>query len=63
MYYNRCKDEVLKTKEVNNMKEFLLITALLLPIVLGLDIGLCNVVIAVAIWITTIIKYLCDKEL
>lgn len=45
------------------MKEFLLITALLLPIVLGLDVGLCNVVIAVAIWITTIIKYVCDKEL
>lgn len=45
------------------LKEFLLITVLLLPIILGIDVGLCNVVIAVAIWITTIIKYLCDKEL
>nr|DAH51817.1 MAG TPA: hypothetical protein [Caudoviricetes sp.] len=39
------------------MKEFLLMTALLLPIILGLDVGLCNIVIAVAIWIVTIIKY------
>ena len=39
------------------MKEFLLMTALLLPIILGLDVGLCNIVIAGAIWIVTIIKY------
>ena len=45
------------------MKEFLLMTALLLPIILGLDVGLCNVVIAVAVWITTIIKWVYDKEL
>lgn len=39
------------------MKEFLLMTALLVPIILGLDVGLCNIVIAVAIWIVTIIKH------
>lgn len=40
------------------MKEFLLMTALLIPIILGLDVGLCNIVIAIAVWIVTIIKYL-----
>lgn len=39
------------------MIELLLMTALLLPIILGLDVELCNIVIAIAVWIVAVIKY------
>lgn len=45
------------------MKNLTLILALTLPIVLSLDLTFCNIVIAVAIWASEVIKWMNDKEL
>ena len=42
------------------MKELTIVTALLLPIILGLDVTSCNIVLAVCIWVEMIIKW-CNK--
>lgn len=45
------------------MKTLTLILALTLPIIWGLDLTFCNIMIAVAIWAIEVIKWMNDKEL
>lgn len=45
------------------MKNLTLILALTLPIILGLDLTFCNIIIAVMIWVIDVIKWMNDKEL
>lgn len=45
------------------MKALTLILALLLPILWGLDLTFCNVVIAVAIWAIEVVKWMNYNEL
>lgn len=42
------------------MKALMLILALLLPIIWGLDLTFCNIVIAVAVWVAEVAKWLND---
>ena len=42
------------------MKELTIVIALLLPIILGLDVELCNILIAVMIWAGMIANWLND---
>lgn len=43
------------------MKTLTLILALTLPIVWGLDLTVCNIYIAVALWIIEVIKWMNDN--
>lgn len=43
------------------MKTLTLILALTLPIILGLDLTVCNIAIAVTIWIIEVIKWMNDN--
>ena len=42
------------------MKALTLILALTLPIIWGLDITICNIVIAVTVWVIEVAKWLND---
>lgn len=45
------------------MKALTLILALILPIIWELDLKFCNIVIAVMIWVSEVIKWMNVKEL
>lgn len=45
------------------MKNLTLILALTLPIILGLDLTFCNIVIAIAIWAIEVVKWMNYNEL
>lgn len=45
------------------MKALTLILALTLPVIWGLDLTCCNIIIAVMIWAIEVIKWINDKEL
>lgn len=45
------------------MKNLTLILALTLPIILGLDLTFCNILIAIAIWGIEVVKWMNCNEL
>lgn len=45
------------------MKNLTLILALTLPIILGLNLTFCNIVIAIVIWVIEVIKWMDYNEL
>lgn len=45
------------------MKNLTLILALTLPIILSLDLTLCNIAIATAIWVIEVVKWMNCNEL
>lgn len=55
--------DVFLAQEVTKMKALTLTLALTLPIIWGLDLTFCNIMIAVAIWAVEVIKWMNDKEL